>query len=326
MRVISGWRDFPKSLLGGAYALGSFDGVHRGHVAVIDSLRAHVSDAERGLGVLCFEPPTRRFFRPDAPPFRLTTPLLRARALQRLGVSVLAEIPFDADLASMNDRDFVETVLVAGLGVAHVATGFDFRFGYKRLGDNARLLELARKFGFGAHVEAQVGDEAGEKISATGIREALVEGDLAQANFMLGREWAVEGVIERGEQRGRSLGFATANMRLGDQLPPKLGVYATRIELLDDQDRLTDPYVAKRGTVYPAISNFGRTPTFGAREALLETHIFDFDQELYGRRAIVSFSQFLRAEQKFDNVEALRTRIAKDCDAARLWLAACPPP
>lgn len=312
MRIFSHWTDFPPELRGAAWALGSFDGVHRAHLEVIARARALAGPSAK-VGVLCFEPPTRRFFRPDAPPFRLTTPLTRARALAATGVDWLIEAPFDATIAAMRDEQFVRAALVEGIGARAVTAGFDFRFGRQRMGDAARLAALGATYGFEVGVEPQIGDEAGDKISATGIREALTEGDLDHANFLLGRPWAMEGVVAKGEQRGRLLGFPTANLSPGDQLHPKMGVYAVRVERLDS----TGATIGHHG----GVANFGRTPTTGERQPLLEAHLFDFGGELYGTRIIVELVKFLRPEMRFEGLEALKAQIAGDCAEARRLLA-----
>lgn len=320
MRIFAHWTDFPSELRGGAWALGSFDGVHRAHCEVIARARALADPSAAGpsakVGVLCFEPPTRRFFRPDAPPFRLTTPLTRARALAAIGVDWLIEAPFDATIAAMSDEAFIRAAVVEGIGARAVTAGFDFRFGRQRMGDAARLAALGAIHGFEVGVEPQIGDEAGDKISATGIREALAEGDLDHANFLLGRPWAMEGVVVQGEQRGRLLGFPTANLAPGDQLWPKMGVYAVRVESLgsDGTTKL----------VRPGVANFGRTPTTGERQPLLEAHLFDFDGDLYGARIVVELVKFLRPELRFDGLDALKARIARDCAEARRVLGISP--
>ncbi len=312
MRIFPHWNEFPADLRGAAWAIGSFDGVHRAHGEVIARARALAGPSTK-VGVLCFEPPTRRFFRPDATPFRLTTPLTRARALAASGVDWLIEAPFDATIAAMSDEQFVRAALVEGIGARAVTAGFDFRFGRQRMGDAARLAELGAIYGFAVGVEPQIGDEAGDKISATGIREALTEGDLDHANFLLGRYWAMEGVVAKGEQRGRLLGFPTANLSPGDQLHPKMGVYAVRVERLDSAGAT----IRHHG----GVANFGRTPTTGERQPLLEAHLFDFGGELYGTRIIVELVKFLRPEMRFEGLEALKARIALDCAEARRILA-----
>ncbi|WP_135213220.1 bifunctional riboflavin kinase/FAD synthetase [Vitreimonas flagellata] len=293
----------PDDARGAAIALGNFDGVHRGHQAVIASARAHSAH----LGVALFCPHPRRFFQPDAPPFRLQSDAQRARALATLGVKDLFEIGFDADLAKRSDEDFAREILHQRLCVRHVSVGADYRFGRGRMGDAARLRELGARYGFSVDaVEAVKGD--GERYSSTAARAALAAGDMDKAAGILSRPWAIEGVVQRGFQRGRGFGFATANVPLGDYARPRLGIYAVRI-IID-------------GVSLPGVASIGVNPTVGALpEPLLEAHVFDFDAELYGKTIEVEMIAFLRDEAHFADVEALKTQMADDAAKARALLA-----
>lgn len=307
MILVDRFGPVPEAARGGCIALGNLDGFHRGHAAVLDA--AHRTAAGGPWGAAVFEPPPRRFFQPDAPPFRLMSPSLRREAAAARGLDLLAEIPFDATIAAMSPADFCHRVLSHWLAVRHVVIGFDFRFGKDRAGDGAVLRAQGEALGFGVTVLDEIACDDGAKISSSRIRAALEAGRLDEANDLLGAPWRVDGVIEKGDQRGRTIGFPTANLRLDDQLHPCFGVYAVTADLGD-------------GVLRPGVANFGRTPTVGARAPLLEVNLFDFSGDLYGQRIIVAFHAFLRPEQKFDSLEALKAQIAADAEAALLYHSA----
>ncbi|MEL6257583.1 MAG: riboflavin biosynthesis protein RibF [Pseudomonadota bacterium] len=300
MTVYAGFRDLPEAAKGHSVALGNFDGLHSGHLAVIDAARA----VGGKLGVATFEPPPRAFFRPEDPPFRLMRPGRRNSKIAAAGVDAVFEIPFNADLAGMTDEAFVREVLVDGLGVHHVAVGFDFRFGRGRMGDAGRLASLGRAMGFDTTIVDKV-QTMDVKASSTAIREALIAGEPDRAAAMLGEPWIADGVVEHGEKRGRTIGFPTANIHLGDLLHPRHGVYAVRVRL----DR--------EGSWINGVANFGRTPTTGLRDPLLETFLFDFDGDLYGKWIEVALVSYLRPELKFDALDEMVEQMHADCDEAR---------
>lgn len=301
----------PADARGAAIALGNFDGVHRGHQAVIASARAVAEERDVALGAAVFEPHPRRFFKPDTAPFRLQTREQRARALGDVGVEEIFEIGFDAALASSSDRAFAESILHDLLGAAHVSTGPDFRFGKDRIGDLASLTTLGAEFGFSVEAADVVEDEAG-RISSTAIREAIAAGDMARAAAMLTRPWAIEGEVLRGFQRGRGFGFPTANLALGEYVRPRLGVYAVRVDLGD-------------GVLLPGVASVGVNPTVGALpEPVLEAHLFDFSGDLYGKSIEVELAVFLRDEAKFDDVNAMKRQMTQDVIDARAALARQP--
>ena len=298
----------PDDARGAAIALGNFDGVHRGHQAVIAAAREAADALGARLGVAVFEPHPRRYFQPDAAPFRLQTPRQRAHALAELGVQEVFEIGFDAALAQSTDREFVERVLKDLLGARHVAIGADFRFGRGRMGDAESLKRLGAELGFGVTAVAPVGGEA--KLSSSRVREAIAAGDMAAAADLLGRPWAIEGEVLRGFGRGAGFGFPTANLALGEYMRPRLGVYAVRIDLGD-------------GILLPGVASVGVNPTVGALpDPVLEAHLLDFSGDLYGRTIEVELIQFLRDEAKFDSVEALKAQITQDVIEARRALIA----
>jgi riboflavin kinase/FMN adenylyltransferase len=293
----------PQSARGASVALGNFDGVHRGHQAVITA----ADDQGAQLGTAVFAPHPRRHFQPEAPPFRLQSDAQRARALQALGVQDLFVIRFDRALAQLSDEAFARDVLYEWIGAAHVCVGADFRFGKGRMGDVDSLRRLGARLGFGVTVVAPV-TEAGVRYSSTAIRNALARGAMDEAAAMLTRPWAIEGEVQKGFQRGRGFGFATANLGLADYVQPRLGVYAVRVRLDDC-------------TSLPGVASIGVNPTVGALPApLLEAHIFDFDADLYGKSIEVELVAFLRDEAHFETVEALKVQMAEDAARARAML------
>jgi riboflavin kinase/FMN adenylyltransferase len=304
LRVISDWRDLPAADRGAAVALGNFDGVHRGHQRVI----AQAAEAARAegapLGVVSFEPHPRRIFQPGAPAFRLMQPDQQVRALQALGVERLYLLPFDAELAEMTDRDFAARVLHQGLGVRHVAVGFDISFGRDRTGSPGTMAAYGRELGFGVSVAEPVGDAEGEKFSSTHVREALRDGRPQDAAAILGRPFALEGVVEKGRQIGRALGFPTANVGLADYVQPRFGVYATRTRLPD-------------GRLLPGVASVGVNPTVGEVTPRLEVWLFDFDEDLYGQVLETQLIAFLRPEAKFPSLDAMVAQVMADAAEAR---------
>ncbi len=308
MEALGPKKSVPEDARGAAIALGNFDGVHLGHQAVIASARAVADTRGAALGAALFEPHPRRFFQPDLPPFRLQTARQRARALGDAGVREVFEIGFDEALAQSTDREFAERVLRDLLGAAHVSVGADFRFGKGRMGDVASLARLGDELGFSVQAVEPISDGA-EKISSSGIREAIAAGAVDKAAAMLGRPWAIEGEVLRGFARGSEFGFPTANLALGDYVRPRLGIYAVRVDLGD-------------GVLLPGAASVGVNPTVGALpEPLLEAHLFDFSGDLYGEHIEVELIAFLRDEARFDTVEAMKTQMRQDVIDARSALA-----
>ena len=299
----------PLNARGAAIALGNFDGVHKGHQGVIESARAAAQLMGAPLAAAVFEPHPRRFFRPDAAPFRLQSSAQQTRAMAALGVAHLFEIGFDHALTQLSDRAFAEHVLSARLGVKHVSVGADFRFGPGRIGDVAALAHYGSELGFSVEEVAPVLDRSGTRISSSAIREALERGDVAAARERLTRPWAIAGVVERGVARGKDFGFPTANVALGDYIRPRLGVYAVRVDVGD-------------GALHPGVASIGVNPTFVTlQEPLLEAHLFDFSGDLLGWMIEVQIVEFLRDEAKFASVEALKAQMKQDAIAARAALA-----
>ena len=303
MRTLGPSSTVAQDARGASIALGNFDGVHRGHQAVIDGARETADALGAPLGVAVFEPHPRRYFQPDAAPFRLQTSAQRARALAQLGVREVFEIGFDAALAQSSDREFAERVLKDCLGVRHVTVGADFRFGRGRMGDVETLAALGREFGFGVTAIAPVG--GAEKVSSTAVRLAIAAGDMDEAEDLLGRPWAIEGEVQRGKARGAGFGFPTANLHLGDYVRPRLGVYAVRVDLGD-------------GVLLPGAANVGVNPTVEELPTpQLEAHLMDFSGDLYGQTIEVELIAFLRPEAKFASLGALKAQMTQDVIDAR---------
>ncbi len=308
LRLVHGWKALDAADRGGALALGNFDGVHRGHQQVIADAARAAARLHVPLTVATFEPHPRRWFQPDAEPFRLMTLEQQARALDALGVDRLHVLPFEAEMAEMSDETFARAVLHDGLGVRHVAAGFDVTFGKGRSGDPEALSRYGEALGFGVSVTDRMDAPDGVKLSSSAVREALQSAAPERAAAILGRPFAVEGVVQHGDKRGRLLGFPTANVPLGDYVRPTFGVYATRSRLPD-------------GREVAGVANLGRRPTVEGAEERLEVWLFDFDEDLYGQTLETDLVAFIRPERKFDGLDALKAQIAADAaDARRLLL------
>ncbi|MGK7865106.1 bifunctional riboflavin kinase/FAD synthetase [Falsiroseomonas sp. E2-1-a4] len=305
--IIQDWHAVPAAARGATVALGNFDGVHRGHVAVLRA--AHAARPDLPLATLTFEPHPREHFRPEDPPFRLTLLPEKARALGALGVQTVFALPFDARLAAMPAEAFVEQVLHQAIGARHLACGTNFAFGHRRGGDVGFLAQQAEARGIGLTVVPPVVDEGGP-VSSTRIRRALQDGYPDRAAAELGRDWEVRGVVFHGDKLGRELGWPTANILLGRHLEPARGVYAVRVALPD-------------GRVVEGVANVGRRPTLGGDPVTrLETHIFDYTGDLYDQEIGVRLVRFLRPDATFAGLEALKAAIAADAAEARRVLAA----
>lgn len=303
-------RHLPDAARGGVVLLGNFDGVHRGHQAVVAAGRAVADRDGATLGALTFEPHPRSLFVPDTAPFRLTALPAKARLLHRHGCDFVVAQNFDRAFAALEARDFVTGILVEGLAARHVVCGYDFTFGRQRAGHVDALAEWGREFGFGVTVVQPVTRE-GEIYSSTRIREALRGGHVVEAAALLGQDWEIEGEVVHGDKRGRLIGFPTANVALGEHLVPQLGVYAVRVAEADSD---TPDW-------RPGVANLGRRPTVDGEKLSFEVNLFDFSGDLYGRRLRVALHAFLRPEQKFAGLDALKAQIAADAQAARAILA-----
>ncbi len=307
MRTIRGWRGLRAEDQGASLAFGAFDGVHRGHQRVIAAAAEEARRLDVPLGAVAFEPHPWRWFHPDDPPFLLTNAEQQARQFAALGVERLYVLPFDDHLAGLSAEDFAREVLADGLAVHHVIVGFDTTFGRGRTGDSELLRSLGERLGFGATVVAEVADAAGHKLSSTAARHALKAGDPRHAAEILGRPFAVEGVVEQGRKLGRELGFPTANVALGDYVRPRLGIYASRTRL-------------PGGRILSGVSSVGTNPTVGLVDARLEAWLFDFDEDIYGETIETELIEFLRPEERFDSVQAMVRQVNADAARARQLL------
>jgi riboflavin kinase / FMN adenylyltransferase len=291
----------PESLKGSMAAVGNFDGVHRGHQHLI---RMAVASGRPGA-VVTFEPHPRVFFQPDNPVFRLTPEPVKLAILARLGLAGVFLKRFNKELAALTAAEFVD-FLAQDLGVSGVVIGHDFHFGRGREGNPARMLELCLERGLECLVAPAV-SEGSEPVSSSAIRAALEAGDIALANRLLGYRWFVQAEVRHGEKRGRELGYPTANMRLDGDCRLRHGIYAVRASI--------------SGKVVDGVASFGRRPTFDNGAPLLETHLFDFDGDLYGQVLDVEFVGWIRGEERFDGIKALIERMNQDSIEARRLLA-----
>jgi riboflavin kinase/FMN adenylyltransferase len=306
MERLDGGSAVPEPLRGGIVALGNFDGFHKGHQAVVGRAMARARAEGRPALVATFDPHPMRFFRPDSPWFRLTTMDQRARLLETAGVDAMYVFRFDAAFAAASPQTFAGEWLAGRLGAAGVVTGEDFTFGRNRAGDIRLLAELGPAHGFTAEAVAPVTAD-GLAVSSSRIREALRAGDCETAARLLTRPFTIEGVVEHGDKRGRTIGYPTANIALDRYLRPRFGVYAVRGRLPD-------------GRVLDGAANLGIRPTFEPPKELLEPYFFDFSGDLYGQTLAIELISFLRPEAKFGSLDALVAQMEKDCEQARARL------
>jgi riboflavin kinase/FMN adenylyltransferase len=295
----------PPTLQQGFVAIGNFDGVHRGHKAVIEAARVqqHMIPQKARTLALTFEPHPRTFFKPDAPVFRITPEAAKLRLFAASGlVDGAVVLEFNRALASLTAEEFVAKVLVDWLSIAGVAIGHDFHFGRQRQGTPEFLQEAGRHHGFAVEVVPALNDD-GAPVSSGKIREALVAGDMARANELLGHSWFVAGEVVHGEKRGRELGFPTANIRLDASCQLRHAIYAVHAHV--------------GGKRYGAVASYGRRPQFDNGAPLLETYLFDFAGDLYGQEMTVEFAGFIREEAKFDGIDALVAQMNRDSEQAR---------
>jgi riboflavin kinase/FMN adenylyltransferase len=314
MHVVHGYENLPRELRGAALAIGNFDGVHRGHQALLVRARERAAASSRQgsqhlAGAMVFEPHPREFFQPDRPHFRLTTIEKKLSLFEGYGLDLAVVVPFDRALAALDADAFIERVLVTGLGVRHVVIGYDFFFGRARGGNAEHMQQRGAELGFGVSVIPPVA-EAGEVFSSSAIRAEIAQGDVAGAAMMLGHWWSVTGKVVGGAQRGTGMGFPTANIVLPRATPLAYGIYAVFID---------GPGGRHEGAAY-----LGTRPTFDNGPPVLEVFLFDFDGNLYGHEIEVSFVDFIRSDRRFDTMEALVDQMAIDCAKARDILLAAP--
>jgi len=306
MERLDGGAVAPSALRGAIVALGNFDGFHLGHQAVVGRAIERARAEGRPALVATFDPHPVRFFKPDAAPFRLTTLDQRARLFAAAGADAMVVFGFDAALAGLTADAFVAERLVAGLGVGGVVTGDDFTFGKARSGNIAVLAQAGASHGFSVDTVAAV-SQGGEPVSSSRIRERLKAGDPRGAAALLTRPFAIEGAVQHGDKLGRTIGYPTANIALGNYLRPAYGIYAVRARLGD-------------GRVVPGAANLGIRPSFDPPKELLEAYLFDWSGDLYGQTIEVALIDYLRPEAKFESLEALVAQMDRDCARARAIL------
>jgi riboflavin kinase / FMN adenylyltransferase len=312
MRIFRHYDDVPDASKGAVVAIGNFDGVHRGHQALIAHTRELAKKLGAPLGVVAFEPHPQEYFRPSPESFRLTPFRTKARLIAGQGADVMYALAFDAQMATKTAEQFIADVLVKGLGVKGVVVGSDFQFGKGRAGNADTIRAAGKKDGFAADIFEPVIEHGDDKISSTHIRDALKGGEPEVAAKLLGHWWSAESRVEHGDKRGRTIGFPTANMRITDTLKPAYGIYAVLATVFEDDK----PVLTRAG-----VASFGIRPMYKTQEPLLETWLFDFDGDLYGKHMAVEFIHYIRGEEKLDGLEALKARIAEDVAAAKKALA-----
>lgn len=307
MDTIYQYHDVPAQLKGCSLAIGNFDGVHRGHQEVLSTAMNEATKHGIPSGVMAFEPHPRVFFQPQRHLFRLTSLDAKLELFSTLGLDFSAVMPFNADMAALDAEEFVAKVLVEGFGVRHVVTGFNFFFGKGRGGNPQVLTELGKKYGFGVST-IEVQGEAGDRFSSSRVRELLQEGDPRGAAEMLGYWWRIQGTVTGGAQRGTWLGFPTANITLKNSEEFHHGIYAVRVYI--------------DGTVHHGAAYLGTRPTFDDGHPVLETFLFDFDQDIYGQEILIELIEFIREDIRFKDEASLKENMHKDCEKAKSILAA----
>ncbi|MCF6321085.1 MAG: bifunctional riboflavin kinase/FAD synthetase [Rhizobiaceae bacterium] len=304
--------NLPAKLRGGVVAIGNFDGFHRGHRAVIDEALTIADKNNCPAILLTFNPHPRTWFSPDKPVYLLTPPQLKAALAEKFGFSAMAIHSFDKNFSSLSADEFIHNILLEKLGATHIVTGHDFHFGAKRQGTPQYLVEAGKEQGFSVTLVKACRDEANEIISSSRIRSHLAAGELTSANALLGYAYSINGTVVSGSKMGRKLGFPTANISLPPNVELKQGIYAVRA-------------IRANGEVHDGVASYGRRPTFDNGETLFETHLFDFDGDLYGEELTVILYSWLREEIKFDGAEELVDQMKLDAQEARQFLTTLPP-
>ena len=309
MELVRGLHNLRPSRQGCVATIGSFDGVHRGHQAVLAQLAERARELNLPVTLVTFEPQPREYFQPEAAPPRLTRFREKLNALQQCGVQRVVVLSFNDALAALTAEEFIQRILLDGLGVKHLVVGDDFRFGKARTGDFALLQQAGARHGFPV-VNIESFNLQGQRVSSTRIREALRSGDLATAELLLGRPYGMSGRVAHGDKRGRTIGFPTANIHLHRPVSPVDGVFAVHMSGIDDEP-------------LAGVANVGTRPTVGGSRSLLEVHLFNFDRDIYGVHVHVSFLKKLREEQHFESFAALKQQIMLDAAQAQAFFGLC---
>jgi len=308
MNIFHDIQDLDEKNKRGVVALGNFDGIHLGHQKVISTAMEIAKEKQVHLNVFTFEPHPRSVFDSSINNFRLSPINIKTDLMKSIGVQSLFVQNFDINFSKITAKDFVIHYLFKGFEVLDVVVGFDFVFGNKRLGNVELLYSMSDSLGFSLTVVKEYKTKQGNEISSTKIRNYLMNGDCEKAALLLGRNWEIKSCVEKGDMRGRQLGYPTANLPLNEYVHPAKGVYAVKVHLEDDKGKHQ----------YYGVANFGSRPTFNKRDLLLEVHIFNFNSEIYGSELKIEFIKFIRQEIKFSNLDALKFQLNKDCDAAKL--------
>lgn len=301
MQVFENYKNIPKPAQGAVLCIGNFDGVHQGHQKLLETAQSLAQEKKCPCAVLSFEPHPHHLFHPDEPEARITPFAIKKEILAAQGVDILFSLSFDWAFASMEAEDFIQDVLIKSLAVEHVVVGHDFCFGKLRKGSP----QYIKDFGVSVSVVDKQDDDKGDEFSSSRIRQALRHGDIESANAILGWEWFIEGSVIKGDQRGRELGFPTANIDLGSYVHPAYGIYASLCQVEGDEKW------------HGAATNIGIRPMFEVPKAQVETYIFDFDQDLYNQRIRVKPVRRLRGEAKFNDLDDLIEQMHKDCAQAK---------
>jgi riboflavin kinase/FMN adenylyltransferase len=317
MRIFRHCNDIPEAFKGGVIAIGNFDGVHRGHQALLAETGRLAAERSAIFGVLAFEPHPQEYFRPEAECFRLTPFRTKARLIAAQGADAMFALPFDKAMSQTSAQDFILDVLIGGLSAGTVVVGPDFRFGKGRAGNIAVLAYMGEMEGLGVTIHPPVEDERQGKISSSRIRKALKEARPREAADLLGHFWTIESRVEHGDGRGRAIGVPTANMRIDGYLAPAFGVYAVRATIMEDD---------KPAGQFDGVANLGIRPMFESPIPLFETWLFDFSGDLYGKHLAVEIVEYLRPEARFDSMALLKLQIEADAVAARKCLTIGSPP
>jgi len=302
MQGFETYKDLSDDVRDCVVVIGNFDGVHKGHQKLLHDAAALAREKGKKLSVLTFEPHPRQLFRPDDRPYRITPKDLKLERLKAAGVDIVYSLPFDWNFASQSAEDFVQDILIDGLKAAHIVIGYDFRFGQLRKGSAQTIKDAGLDVTI---IEKVTDSQNGDEFSSSRVRQLLRHGDIAQANDVLGWEWEIRGVVQKGDQRGRELGYPTANMELEQTVHPSYGIYACFAR------------VHGEAQWHMAACNIGIRPMFEVETALVETFIFDFSEEIYGKTLCVRPVARLRGEAKFNSLDDLVEQMEKDCAQAR---------
>lgn len=315
MQIFRHFEKLPSDIQGASVAIGNFDGMHLGHRTVIDKAGAiaRTSNPAMPWGVLTFEPHPRTVFIPDQPPYRISPFRIKARHMEEMNIDFIVVLHFDRKFAAYSAQWFVNNVIIDGLKANHIIAGYDFVFGRNRVGNCQMLLEKSIENRFEFTCVPPITDVTEKAYSSTRVRAYIANGDLKAAATLLGRPFEIEGRVEYGNMRGRIIGFPTANLHLDEYIRPKLGVYAIRACIDQDSSPIW----------IDGVANLGNRPTFDGHNVLLEVHLFNWNNDLYGKHLRVALIDFIRSEIKFSNLHKIREQIAKDCKTAQERLAMC---